>query len=114
MELREYIEIGAKKAGSLTALGKILGMSQPDMSHAKAHKIGITLAGSIRLADYIEVDRFEVIVANEMATEKKEEKQAFWRNLLVQNTSYIRHIKKWLHDRRTYQGPERRHAAYPA
>lgn len=84
MELREYIEIGATKAGSLTALGKLLGMSQPDMSHAKAHKIGITLAGAIKLADYIGADRLEVIIANEMATEKKEEKRNFWSRLISQ------------------------------
>lgn len=116
MELRDYIEIGATKAGSLTALGKILGMSQPDMSHAKAHKIGITLAGAVKLADYINADRFAVIIANELATEKKEEKRAFWSQLLATPPeSYIRHIKAWFIDRRqTYRGHERRQAVYQA
>ena len=38
MELCDYIEIGSEKAGSLTALGKMLDLSQPNMSSVKANK----------------------------------------------------------------------------
>lgn len=79
MELRDYIEAGAKKAGSLTTLGKILDISQPNMSHAKAQKKGIPLDAAVKLADFIGEDVRRVIAANELVTEKKEEKRAFWR-----------------------------------
>lgn len=93
MTLSEYIDAGAKKAGSLTALGKMLGMSQPDMSNARAQRRALPIDGAIKLADYIEADRIAVISANELATEKKEEKREFWSHLLLsQNKSYIRHM----------------------
>ena len=78
MELREYLEIGAKKAGSLTALGKLLDMSQPNMSHCKAHKARLPIEAVVKLADYIDADLRALIAANELVTEKKEEKRRFW------------------------------------
>ena len=51
MELREFIEIGAKKAGSLTELGKMLGQDQRHMSNAKAHTRPLPLDAAVRLAD---------------------------------------------------------------
>jgi hypothetical protein len=84
MELREYLEIGARKAGSLTALGKILDVSQPNMSHAKSQKAKLPIDAATRLADYIETDLKAVIAANELVTEKKEQKRAYWRPFLEQ------------------------------
>ena len=78
MELRDYIDAGTKKAGSLTALGKILDVSQPNMSHAKAHKAKLPLDAVTRLADYITTDLKTLLAANELVTEKKEEKRAYW------------------------------------
>lgn len=78
MELRDYVEIGAKKAGSLTALGKLLDISQPTISGVKAHKRGLPIDLCLKLADYIGADRIEVISASELVTEKKPEKRAFW------------------------------------
>ena len=78
MELRDYMDAGATKAGSLTALGRIIGLSQPDASNARKHRRTLPLDAAIRLADYIEADRMAVIAANELATEKREEKRAFW------------------------------------
>lgn len=78
MELRDYIEQGAKKAGSLTALGLMLGMSQPTISGAKAGKRSLTNAAAVQLANYIEADLVAVIAANELVTEKDEKKRAFW------------------------------------
>lgn len=79
MELKEFIEIGERKAGSLTALGKILDVSQPNMSHCKAHKARLPLDAASKLADYIEADLRAVIAANQLATETKEQKKAYWR-----------------------------------
>lgn len=78
MELRDYIEQGAKKAGSLTELGKILDMSQPTISGAKAHKRPMTNKAVVQLAEYIGADLKAVIAANELVTEKDEKKRAFW------------------------------------
>lgn len=93
MTLSDYIEAGATKAGSLSALARLLGVNQPDLSKAKNRSGRIPLETAIKLADYIEADRIAVISANELATEKKEEKRAFWSHLLAApQTSYIRHI----------------------
>lgn len=78
MELKDFLEIGAKKAGSLTALGKLLDMSQPTISGVKAHKRALTIEAAVKLADYIGADLRTVIAANELVTEKKEEKRRFW------------------------------------
>ena len=78
MELRDLLELGAKKAGSLTALGKILDVSQPNMSHAKAHKARLPADAVVRLSDYLGIELRIVMAANELATEKKEEKRRFW------------------------------------
>lgn len=78
MELRDYIEIGTKKAGNLTALGKILDVSQPNMSHSKAQKKPLPIDAVVKLADYIGTDLHALIAANELVTERKEEKRRFW------------------------------------
>lgn len=116
MKIADYITQGATKAGSLSALGRLIGVSQPDMSKAKNGGARIPLESAIKLADYIEADRIAVISANELATEKKEEKRAFWSHLLAApNTSYIRHIKEVIaHLPRTGLGFPRHHAACQA
>lgn len=78
MKLSDYIEQGAKKAGSLTALGRMLEISQPDMSKAKAMKNRIPTKAAVQLAKYIGEDVTAVIAANELVTEKDESKRAFW------------------------------------
>lgn len=78
MELRDYIEQGAKKAGSLTELGKMLDMSQPFISKAKAHTRPLPAKAVVQLAEFIEADLRAVIAANELVTEKDEKKRAFW------------------------------------
>lgn len=78
MELRDYIEIGSKKAGSLTALGKMLDLSQPTISGVKAYKRALPIDAATKLADYIGADLRSVIAANELVTEKKEEKKNYW------------------------------------
>lgn len=112
MELREFIEQGAAKAGSLTALGKILDLDQRNMTSAKAHRRGIPSDVAIKLADYIGADRIDVISANELATEKKPEKQEFWRSLLsapkTGQLSYIRQIFQRLKNWRKNQAQKQR------
>ena len=52
MELRDYIEIGSEKAGSLTALGKMLDLSQPNMSSVKANKRALPIDAAMKLEIY--------------------------------------------------------------
>lgn len=78
MELRDYLKIGATKAGSLTALGRELGLMQQAIDAAKAHKRALPLDAVFKLSDYIGADLKAVIAANELVTEKKEEKRNFW------------------------------------
>lgn len=78
MELRDYIAEGTKKAGTLTELGKVIGVRQQEMTSAKGHRRALPLDACVKLADYLDAPLRSVIAANELATEKKEEKQAFW------------------------------------
>jgi plasmid maintenance system antidote protein VapI len=84
MQLREYIDAAATKAGSVAALARLLGLVQQSMNEAKHHRRPLPLDAAIKLADYIGADRIAVISANELATEKKEEKRQFWSHLLGQ------------------------------
>jgi hypothetical protein len=84
--MKDYIETGARKAGSLTALGITLGLSQPRMSHVKAGKEKLPAQALVQLAEYIGTDLKTVMAANELATEKDEEKRTFWSRLLINTT----------------------------
>lgn len=86
MLMKEFIEAGATKAGSLTALGKMLDISQPDMSNAKAMKKPLPAKAIVQLAEFIEADLRAVIAANELVTEKDEKKRAFW-------SPFVQHAK---------------------
>ena len=78
MELKDFLEIGAQKAGSLTELGRMLGISQPNMSKHKAHRAIMPMDAIVRLAEYIDADLKALIAANELVTERKEAKRQFW------------------------------------
>lgn len=93
MELKDYIEEGATKAGSVAALGRELGLEREVVSKAKSHRLHMPVDACIKLADYIGADRIAVISANELATERKPEKREFWSHLLAApNVSYIRQM----------------------
>lgn len=92
MTLSDYIEAGARKAGSVAELGRMFGLTREAVSSAKGLKRQLPIDACIKLADYIEADRIAVLAANELATEKKEEKRAFWSGLLSPKESYIRHM----------------------
>ena len=78
MELREYLEIGSRKAGSLTTLGNLLGKGQTNMSQIKSGKMPLPIEDCVKLADYIDADRFDVIAAAKFASAKNEEKKNYW------------------------------------
>lgn len=86
MELRDYIEQAAIKAGSVSALARMLGLNQPDVSNAKAMKKRLPNKAVVEIADYIGADLKAVIAANELVTEKDEAKRAFW-------SPFVQHAK---------------------
>lgn len=76
MELREYIDMGAQKAGTLTKLGNLLGLTQPQISTIKSHKKPLPDTALVKLAEYINVPERELIAANNIAMGKHVD---FWR-----------------------------------
>lgn len=74
-EFKEFIEIGEKKAGKQTELAKILGTRDTTLRLAKSGKRGLSVDICIKLADYINENRLEVIAASNLVTEKDEEKR---------------------------------------
>lgn len=75
MQLRDYIEAGAKKAGTLTALGKMLDLTQPQISTIKAEKKPLPDKQLVQLAEYLGVPEAELIRANNLAMGKNVD---FW------------------------------------
>ncbi|SFM30634.1 hypothetical protein [Nitrosomonas communis] len=75
MEMRKYIEMGEKKAGKQIELARILNVRDSTLRLAKLGNNGLPDAICIKLADYIEVDRLEVIAASNLVTEKDEERR---------------------------------------
>lgn len=75
MDMIEYIEKGQKKAGSQANLAKYLGISDRYIRLVREGKRGLADDVCIKLADYIEADRLEVIAASNLVTEKDEEKR---------------------------------------
>ena len=75
MQMKNYIERAEKKAGKQIELAKILGITANYIRMVKANQRGLPIEICIILADYIEVDRLEVIAASNLVTEKDEKKR---------------------------------------
>jgi hypothetical protein len=75
MDIRTYIEMGEKRAGKQIELARVLGVRDSTLRLAKSGKVGLQDAVCIELADYIEVDRLEVIAASNLVTEKDEKRR---------------------------------------
>ena len=76
MELRDYIDMAAEKAGGITALSKILDMTQPTVSNIRAHRKSLPDVALVTLAEYLQIPEKELIAANNIAMGKHVE---FWR-----------------------------------
>lgn len=82
MELRQMIEIGNKKVGSQADLAKVIGVAANTLTDAKAGRRGLPAEACGRLADIIEADRWAVLAASNLVTERNEEKRAYWRSFV--------------------------------
>jgi hypothetical protein len=77
MDLKAYITKGIAKAGSLTALAEKIGVMRESLSAANASKRGLPPVACGKLADLIGADRWDVVAASEVLTEKDEKKRAY-------------------------------------
>ncbi len=82
MNIKNYIEIGEKKAGKQKILAEMLNIADVNIRMAKSGKRGLPDAVCIKLADYIEVDRLEVIAASNLVTEKDEERRKIFESCI--------------------------------
>jgi len=87
MEMRKFIEDGAKKAGNNKALARILNQSETILSDVKAGKKGLNDAACIKLADFIGVNPLYVIAASNLVTEKDEEKRKIFESCFTRAAS---------------------------
>jgi hypothetical protein len=78
MELRLMIEIAAKKEGSIRNLAKVLGVTDSNLTSAKMGRRGLPAMACGKLAEILGIDRWTVIAASELVTEKNEEKRAYF------------------------------------
>ena len=78
MELKNYIQAGIEKLGSVIALAKHLDQQDTAITNAKGHRRGLPEYACVMLADLLEVERIEVIAASELVTEKNPERQKVW------------------------------------
>lgn len=61
MELRDYIEAGIKKTGSVVSLAKLLGQQDTNITNAKAQRRGLPNYACVKLADLLGAERIEVM-----------------------------------------------------
>lgn len=89
MELRDYINLGIDRTGGIQQLADHLGVARQSVTNAKAHQRGLPNDACFKLAELLGADIRGVIAASELATERKEDKRAFWRPF-VSGTDYAR------------------------
>ncbi len=89
MNIKTYIEMGEKKAGKQTELGRILGIKENYLRNAKSGRAGLPDAICIKLADYIEVNPLKVIAASNLVTEKDEERRKIFESCFTRAASVI-------------------------
>lgn len=89
MQLRQMIEAGSIKAGSQAALAKVIGVTNNGLTDAKAGRRGLPAEACGKLADLIGVDRWTVLAASNLITEKNEEKRAYWAPFVLNGISSL-------------------------
>lgn len=78
MNLSEMIELAARKCGSQKELAKVIGERPDVLTAAKAGRRGLPAIACGKLAEILGIDRWTVIAASELVTEKNEEKRAYF------------------------------------
>ncbi len=89
MELRQMIEIAAQRKGEQKNLAKALGMNPNDLSSAKAGRRGLPAIACGKLAEILGIDRWTVIAASELVTERNEEKRNYFRPFVLNGSTAL-------------------------
>lgn len=82
MDMKEFIEMGEKKAGSQKELAEYLGTRYTTLVAVKAGKKSLTTALCIKLGRYIDVDELEVIAASNLIIEKDAERRKIFESCI--------------------------------
>jgi hypothetical protein len=82
MELRDYIEKALQAPMTGRELASHLGIGANELTDAKGGRRGLPNHACVKLAKLIKEEPLEIIAASELATEKRPEKQEFWRRIL--------------------------------
>ena len=75
MEMKKYIEMGEKAAGSQQKLAEYLGQYDSAIRRVKRGAAGLPVPLCMKLADLIGEPRLEVIAASDLVMEKNEERR---------------------------------------
>lgn len=78
MELRDYMEMAIKKAGTARKLAEMIDQKTTAISEIKAQRRGLPHYACVKMAELIGVNSLEVIAASELVTEKDPERQKVW------------------------------------
>lgn len=85
MELLTYIKRGEEIAGSVNNLAKYLGISDTNLSNAKARQRAMRRDACVKLAQMINEPEINVIAASELVTEKHPERRKVWLRFVQNN-----------------------------
>lgn len=77
MDLKAYIAKGIAATGSLTALAETIGMAREALTAANGGRRGLPPVACGKLADLVGADRWDVVAASEILTEKDEAKRRY-------------------------------------
>lgn len=89
MELKTYIAKGIEAAGSLTALAEKIGMARQALTAANAGHRGLPPVACGKLADLVGVNRWDVVAASEILTEKDETKRAYLLPFVLESAANV-------------------------
>lgn len=82
MQLRDYIEEGVAKTGSITGLAAHLGVTANSLTDAKRNQRGLPNHAVYKLAKLTGHTTDSVMAASELTTEKKESNRKFWNSVI--------------------------------
>jgi len=83
MQLKEYIEMGERAAGSQVKLASYLEQNDSNMRKMKQDKRGLPDPMCIKLAHLVGVDPLHVIAASNLVTEKSTSRRKLLESCLV-------------------------------
>jgi hypothetical protein len=78
MNLQEMIEAAVEKIGSQKELAMTLGIDANNLASAKGGRRGLPAIACGKLGDILGIDKWTVVAASELVTEKSEEKRAYF------------------------------------